>query len=111
MSFLQKSGGSRSTGTRQRELGQFKKEYFALVHGVPEQRTGSIRMGIAGVPGSLMKTDGYRNGKHAVNTRYRKCRSFSAVRVLLETGGRIRSASTWPIGQALGDKIYAVSGG
>lgn len=100
---------------RQRELGQFKKEYFALVHGVPEQRTGSIRTGIAGVPGSLMKMMVTETGKHAV-THYAVQETFggfSAVRVLLETGRthqiRVHMAS---IGHALlGDKIYGAECG
>ena len=76
-----------------------KKEYFALVHGVPEQRTGSIRTGIAGVPGSLMKMMVTETGKHAV-THYAVQETFGGffgcTGLALRRGGRIRSASTWP---------------
>lgn len=95
---------------RQRELGQFKKEYLALVHGVPEQRTGSIRTGIAGIPGSLMKMMVTETGKHAV-THYAVQETFgcfSAVRVTLETGRthQIRVHMTSIGHPLLGDRIY-----
>ncbi|MCH1983061.1 RluA family pseudouridine synthase [Ruminococcus sp. OA3] len=100
---------------RQREQGQLRKEYLALVHGVPDQSRGSINTGITKVPGSLMKMMASETGKHAVThyTVQETFGGFSALQITLETGRthqiRVHMASTGhPL---LGDKIYGAECG
>lgn len=96
--------------SEQKKSGEFRKEYLALIQGIPDPCKGTVSTALMKDPESLMKMKTAENGLRAV-THYEVLQvyeAYSLVRVFIETGRthqiRVHMAS---IGHPLlGDILY-----
>lgn len=95
---------------RQREEGKLRKEYYALLAGIPGQDTGIIRQPIRRQPKEKQKMEVHREGKPA-ETWYRvlgTSKGRALVKCVLKTGRthQIRVHMAWLGCPILGDVLY-----
>lgn len=105
-----KNGTAAGRLARQKQEGKFKKEYLALVEGIPEKEEGIITEKIGKREGELMRMCVTSHGKAAF-TQYQvreKMQDYALVSLSLATGRthQIRVHMAWMGHPLLGDRLY-----
>ena len=105
-----KNGTAAGRLARQKQEGTFKKEYLALVEGIPEKEEGIITEKIGKREGELMRMCVTSHGKAAF-TQYQvreKMQDYALVSLSLATGRthQIRVHMAWMGHPLLGDSLY-----